>query len=124
MGIFLKNNLVYVADESNHAIRVVDYDGGKVTTLFGTGAAGNVDGTFAQVKLNLPSNVAVDDNGLIYVTDRGNNSLRVFDTRSQTSQTILTGLNAPYGLTIDGNGVLYLGEWSAGANRVVKLTVK
>ena len=124
VGIFLKNNLIYVADESNHAIRVVDYDGGKVTTLFGTGTAGNVDGAFGAVKLNLPSNVVVDNDGLIYVTDRGNKSLRVFDTRSQTSQTLLTGLNAPYGLTIDKAGVLYLGEWGTSVNRLLKLTVK
>lgn len=124
VGVFLKNNLLYVADEGNHAIRVVDYDGGKVTTILGTGAAGNVDGAFGAVKLNLPSNVVVDDNGLIYVTDRGNGSLRVFDTRSQTSQTLLTGLNAPYGLTIDKAGVLYLGEWGQGTNRILKLTVK
>ena len=124
VGIFLKNNLIYVADESNHAIRVVDYDGGKVTTLFGTGTAGNVDGAFSSVKLNLPSNVVVDNDGLIYVTDRGNSTLRVFDTRSQTSQTLLTGLNAPYGLTIDKAGVLYLGEWGQGSNRILKLTVK
>ncbi len=124
VGIFFKNNLIYVADESNHAIRTVDFDGGKVTTLFGTGAAGNVDGTFDKVKLNLPSNVVVDDNGLIYVTDRGNNSLRVFDPSSQTSQTLLTGLNGPYGLTIDKSGTLYLSEWGVGSNRILKLTVK
>ena len=124
VGIFLKNNLIYAADEGNHSIRTIDFDNGKVTTILGTGAAGNVDGTFASVKLNLPSNVVVDNDGLIYVTDRGNNSLRVFDPRSQTSQTLLTGLNAPYGLSIDKNGTLYLGEWSSGSNRVLKLTVK
>ncbi len=124
VGIFLKNNLIYVADEGNHSIRTVDFDGGKVTTLFGTGAAGNVDGAFDKVKLNLPSNIVVDDNGLIYVTDRGNSSLRVFDPSNQTSQTLLTGLNAPYGLTIDKNGILYLSEWSQGNNRILKLTVR
>ncbi len=125
VGIFLKNNLIYVADESNHAIRVIDYDGGKVTTLIGTGSAGNVDGSFSSVKLNIPSNVVVDDNGLIYVTDRGNNSLRVFDTVSQTSQTLLTGLNSPYALTIDKTGgFVYIGEWGAGTNKVLKVAIK
>jgi Domain of unknown function (DUF5018)/IPT/TIG domain/NHL repeat len=125
VGIYLKNNLVYVADEGNHAIRVVDYDNAKVTTLFGTGTSGNVDGNFADVKLNLPSNVVVDDAGLVYVTDRGNNSLRVFDTRNQTSQTLLTGLNAPYGLAIDKTGsFLYVGEWGVGTNKVIKVAIK
>lgn len=125
VGIYVKNNLVYVADEGNHAIRVVDYDNAKVTTLFGTGTAGNVDGNFSDVKLNLPSNVVVDDAGLIYVTDRGNNSLRVFDTRNQTSQTLLTGLNSPYGLAIDKTGsFLYIGEWGVGTNKVIKVVIK
>jgi hypothetical protein len=125
VSLFLKNNLLYVADEGNHAIRVVDYDGAKVTTLLGTGTAGNVDGNFADVKLSLPANVVVDDAGLIYVTDRGNNSLRVFDPRSQTSQTLLTGLNNPYGLAIDKTGSnLYVGEWGAGTNRVIKVAIK
>ncbi len=124
VSVFFKNNLLYVADESNHSIRTVDFDGGKVTTLFGTGAAGNVDGTFDKVKLNLPANVVVDNDGLIYVTDRGNNSLRVFDPSNQTSQTLLTGLSAPYGLTIDKSGTLYVSEWSSGTNRILKLTVK
>ena len=125
VGIYLKNKLVYVADEGNHAIRVVDFDNAKVTTLIGKGTAGNVDGNFADVKLNLPSNVVVDDAGLVYVTDRGNNSLRVFDTRNQTSQTLLTGLNTPYGLAIDKTGsFLYVGEWGVGTNKVIKVAIK
>lgn len=121
VGISLKNNLLYVADEGNHAIRVVDYNAGTVNTLVGNGSAGNVDGSFSTARLNLPSNVVVDNAGLIYVTDRGNGKLRVFDPRSQTSQTLLSGLNAPYGLSIDNNGTLYLGEWGQGTNRILKL---
>ncbi|MEZ0610201.1 IPT/TIG domain-containing protein [Fibrella sp. WM1] len=124
VGIFLKNNLLYVADEGNHAVRVVDYNAGTVSTLFGNGTAGNADGAASAVRLNLPSNVVVDNSGLVYVTDRGNGRLRVFDPRSQTSQTLLSGLNAPYGLSIDNSGTLYLGEWGSGTNRVLKLTVK
>jgi YVTN family beta-propeller protein len=78
----------------------------------------------AATRFNLPANVVVDNTGLIYVTDRGNGRLVVIDPRSQTSQTLLTGLNTPYGLTIDNAGTLYLGEWSSGTNRVLKLTVK
>lgn len=124
VGVFLKKNLLYVADEGNHAIRVVDYNAGTVNTLLGTGAAGSVDGLFSAVRLNLPANVVVDNAGLIYVTDRGNGRLRVFDPRSQTSQTLLSGLNAPYGLSIDAAGTLYVGEWGQGTNRILKLTVK
>ncbi|MBO0948942.1 IPT/TIG domain-containing protein [Fibrella forsythiae] len=124
VGIFLKNNLLYVADEGNHAVRVIDYNAGTVNTLFGNGTAGNADGNASAVRLNLPANVVVDNSGLVYVTDRGNGKIRVFDPRSQTSQTLISGLNAPYGLSIDNSGALYVGEWGAGTNRILKLTVK
>jgi hypothetical protein len=124
LGIFLKNGLVYVADGKNNAIRVVDFKGGTTTTLIGDGTRGNVDGPFASARLSYPSNVAVDADGLVYITDQGNGSLRLYDPVSKTLQTVLTGLSAPYGLTIDKTGTLYLGEWSNGTNRILKLTVK
>jgi IPT/TIG domain/NHL repeat len=124
VGVFFKNDQLYVADEGNHAIRSIDYTAGTVNTVAGNGTAGNAVGTLAATRLNLPANVVVDNAGLIYVTDRGNGRLVVIDPRSQTSQTLLTGLNTPYGLSIDNAGTLYLGEWSSGTNRVLKLTIK
>ncbi|MBC7568587.1 MAG: hypothetical protein H7319_02485 [Spirosoma sp.] len=52
VGISLKNNLLYVADEGNHAIRVIDYTAGTVNTLVGNGTAGNATGTFSATRLN------------------------------------------------------------------------
>ncbi len=124
VGVTLKNNLLYVADEGNHAIRVIDYNAGTVNTLVGNGSASNATGAFGATRLNLPSNVVVDNSGLIYVTDRGNGRIVMLDPRSQTSQTLISGLNAPYGLSIDNAGALYVGEWGAGTNRILKLTVK
>lgn len=124
VGVTLKNNLLYVADEGNHAIRVIDYTAGTVNTLVGNGTAGNAAGAFSTTRLNLPANIALDNSGLIYITDRANGRILLLDPRSQTSQTLISGLNAPYGLTIDAAGTLYVGEWGQGTNRILKLTVK
>lgn len=125
VGLAYKNDLLYVADEGNHAIRVIDYNAGTVSTLVGNGTPGNATGAFSATRLNTPCNIAVDNSGLIYITDRANGRIVLLDPRSQTSQTLISGLNAPYGLTVDKNGAVYVGEWSLqGSNRILKLTVK
>jgi len=63
---------VYVADCSNHTIRKVT-PSGVVTTLAGTaGAAGYIDGDSSAALFNVPADVALDDNGNLYVVDQGN----------------------------------------------------
>lgn len=67
---------VYVADQSNHAVRVIE--NGKVTTI-GTGAAGFADGPASSAAFNQPTSVAVDGDGYLYVADYGNHRIRVID---------------------------------------------
>jgi sugar lactone lactonase YvrE len=63
---------VYVADCSNHTIRKVT-PSGVVTTLAGTaGVAGYVDGDISAALFYAPADVALDDNGNLYVADQGN----------------------------------------------------
>jgi sugar lactone lactonase YvrE len=67
---------VYVADLFNHAIRKITA-GGVVTTLAGAaGMGGSADGTGAAARFNVPSGVAVDNPGNIYVSDAGNSTIR------------------------------------------------
>ena len=75
-GIFVDSaGKVYVADTSNSAIRLIS--GGLVSTLAGDGTKGLVDGAAASARFDLPQGVAVDGNGLIYVGDRSNHSVRL-----------------------------------------------
>jgi hypothetical protein len=72
----LQGNL-YIADMSNHRIRMVDTDG-IIHTVVGTGEPGyNGDGIPAtQAQLNRPGGVAVDTYGNIYIADYYNHRVR------------------------------------------------
>ena len=64
-----------VADRANHRIRVVT-TGGVVTTLAGS-SAGYADGQGSTASFNAPTGIALDDFGLLYVTDTSNQRIRV-----------------------------------------------
>src|SRR5205823_5880159 len=57
---------IYIADSQNNAIRKLDLLSHQVTTLT------------APQSLLRPSGVAITTNGLIYVSDTGNNSIKSF----------------------------------------------
>ncbi len=66
---------VYVADFSNNAIRKISPDG-YTQTLAGTGAYGFNDGPGATAIFGNTYDVAVDNEGNVYATDRGNSKIR------------------------------------------------
>ena len=70
-------NLLYVADSGNHTIRQIAVSTGEVTTLAGTaGSAGENDGTGSAALFDTPYGVAVDGDGIVYVADKRNNTIR------------------------------------------------
>jgi trimeric autotransporter adhesin len=68
---------VYIADEGNNAIRMVD-NAGKITTIAGTGTNGySGDGGLAVVaELSSPKTVSVDGLNRLYIADYDNNVIR------------------------------------------------
>lgn len=68
----------YIPDQKNHAIRKMTKEG-KVTTLAGTGKEGYKDGDLNLAEFNNPTGVAVDSQGMVYVTDRNNHRIRVIE---------------------------------------------
>jgi DNA-binding beta-propeller fold protein YncE len=65
---------VFIADRNNHRIRMLDASG--VTTLAG-GVAGWQDGPATKARFNLPTGIAVDGAGRIFVADTGNQRIRL-----------------------------------------------
>ncbi|HJU54876.1 MAG TPA: SMP-30/gluconolactonase/LRE family protein [Pyrinomonadaceae bacterium] len=66
-----------VADTGNHRLRRVTLEG-AVTTIAGTGEPGVVDGKPEAALFNEPTGVAIDGDGIVYVTDAGGAAVRVF----------------------------------------------
>ena len=85
--------------------RVHKYDP-KGRPLFSWGEPGTDPGCF-----NLPHNIATDAEGLVYVADRENHRVQVFDAEGRYLAQI-NNLHRPCGLLIDRRegGTIYVGE--------------
>ena len=68
---------LYIADTSNHVIRMVT-TGGTISTIAGTNTGGYAGdgGPAINAELEFPTGVAVDKGGNIYIADSGNNVIR------------------------------------------------
>ncbi len=108
---------LWVGESSRHRVRMVSA-AGEVTTPFGTGAAGFVDGPAATAKIHTPSGLALGPKGLVWFSDTGNKRVRAYDPAKKTVTTkIGTGtsgyvdgpaakaaLTSPTALHIDASG--------------------
>lgn len=68
------NGTIYIADERNHAIRMIE--NGVVTTIAGTGVAGDVSGPGESAQFNHPACVLVNKAGHLIISDRLNNKIK------------------------------------------------
>jgi len=100
-GLCVKSNgEIFVALASLHKIVKMDLGGNVLLTLGSTAGAG-------QTQFNSPNDVDVDASGNIYVADRGNMRVQVFDALGNflRSQAFTTSVN---GVTISPDGHLYV----------------
>lgn len=111
---------LYVADDGNHAVRIVT-TGGVVTTLAGTiGTSGSANGTGTAATFNSPAGIATDGTN-VYVADSGNNTIRrivistgvvttIAGTAGTAGSTDGAGasalFNVPTGLTLNATGTI------------------
>jgi sugar lactone lactonase YvrE len=127
---------VYIAENSTHRVRRIDYRG-VITTVAGTGVPGYSGdrGPARKAKLSYPTSIAVDGSGNVYVADLGNSRIRKIDRRGIITTVAGTGrrgpggvegpatraeLNLPIGVAWGPDGALYIAD--AGNNRVKKVT--
>ncbi|MBL7500465.1 protein kinase [Frankia sp. CNm7] len=109
-----KRGHLYIADTYNERVRRVDRNG-IVTTVAGNGVKGFAGdaGPATKAQLSWPWDVAVADDGTLYIVDIENNRVRRIDTRGVITTVAGTGdaggnYNGPVGedgLTFSGDGV-------------------
>jgi hypothetical protein len=115
---------VYIADSHNHRIRKVS--GGTITTIAGTGAPGysGDGGAAAAAQLSLPSAVAVDGSGNVYIADTNNQRIRkitgtTITTIAGNGEEFYAGdgaaataavLDLPTGVAVDATGNVYIAD--------------
>ncbi len=129
---------VYVADSGNNAIRKIAPDG-VVSTFAGSekGEAGSTSATEivkgTDARFSSPARLAIDTDGSIYVTDRGNSTIRKITAAGLVStfagtagivgSTDGTGSTAsfllPIGIAVDTSHNVYVGD---GKNTIRKIT--
>jgi streptogramin lyase len=93
---------VYLGDTAQHVIRKVSPTG-VVSTFAGlAGSSGSSDGTGGSARFYLPTGLAVDGSGNLYVADTGNNTIRKITPAAVVST--LAGIPTTYGTWADGTG--------------------
>lgn len=103
---FGDNDVLYLADRLNHAVRMVDIrdDSPILLTMAGSGAPGVISPNGAR--FNNPTSLAVDFHGTVVVTDDGNNRIRLV---GQNLSRPLSPFDAPVdllGTNPDGSPVV------------------
>ncbi|HWA88213.1 MAG TPA: protease pro-enzyme activation domain-containing protein [Opitutus sp.] len=125
---------LYVPDGGGETVRKITPDG-EVTTLAGApGIAGFADGAGSAARFNLPTGIAVDGDGNVYVADLLNHRVRKItpagvvttlagtDTAGSTDgdSTVAT-FDLPAGVAVDAEGNVYVAD--SGNNNVREITL-
>jgi sugar lactone lactonase YvrE len=99
-----KSNNLYFVEQAAGRVRRLDTATGRVTAIAGVGASGfSGDGGLATgATLNVPQQIALDADGNLFITDRGNDRIRRVDAKSGIITTFAGGGTLPEGQIGDG----------------------
>jgi len=131
IGIDAQGNL-YVSDVNNNIIRKITA-AGIVSTFAGSGVQGLGDGPASTANFNIPSGIAIDASGNVYVADSYNNIIRQISGGIVNTYAGIAGSGGkgngsasnayflrPSGLAVDASGNLYVSD--SGNNLIRKIT--
>ncbi len=138
-GLACTEGLIYVADTGNHALRLIDIDGDRVSTIAGLGRRGHPLGPpteAASTPLASPWDLEVDSDGLLYIANAGTHQIGRMDLEAGTVEAFagsgmesitdgagpVAALAQPSGLAIDvEGGLLFFADSETSALRSVEL---
>lgn len=126
-GLAVSAGALYIADTHNHRIRKLDLGSGTITTIAGRAAGFSGDGgPAAAAQLDMPTALALDGNGNLYIADMQNHRIRKIDLSSGIITTVAgngtqgfsgdggpatsAAIDSPDGLAVDVNQNLYLAD--------------
>jgi sugar lactone lactonase YvrE len=110
---------VYIADYGNSKIRKIDTSG-IINTIAGTGSIGysGDGGPATAASLNLPTGVAVDRAGNVYIADNQNSRVRKVDSSGTITTIVSTGMSGvsalffPEDVAVDTVGHVYIADYN------------
>ena len=138
-GVAWMDDVLFVADTENHAIRKIAFDQNKVVTVAGTGGQGpwmSSGGRGTATSISSPWDIACKDN-VVYVAMAGNHQIWAYDVRTENilpfagsgHENIVDGsarqaqLAQPSGISIFEN-TLYFADSEVSAVRKIDLSEK
>ncbi|HKP87356.1 MAG TPA: SMP-30/gluconolactonase/LRE family protein [Blastocatellia bacterium] len=135
LEISADGRFLFVADTRNNRIRKIDLLNNRVDTFAGSGRSGNVDGPRGEASFSVPIGLALDQDGLLYVSEVGGNDIRRVDAQGNVSTLTGNGskfkdgpgldakFDSPHGLAIDvQRGILYVADQEN--SRIRKITLR
>ncbi|MCB0279200.1 MAG: hypothetical protein KDD94_06850 [Calditrichaeota bacterium] len=122
-----KDNVIFSDRRLNKLFRL-DQKSGSITVLSGTGdrSFSGDNGSAKNAALSIPEIIYMDQNGDLYICDRGNYRVRIIDAKSGMIRTVAgTGkfgysgdggpalaadLSNPFGVTLDEKGNIWIAD--------------
>ncbi len=131
---------LFIADRNNHRVRQVNAQTGIITSIAGDGLIGfgGDDVLATKTSLSLPSGLALDKKGNLFIADTGNDRIRRVDAQTGIIITIagnglngFTGdggvakearLDSPSDITLDADGNLFVSDGNH--NRIRRVDIQ
>ncbi len=128
---------IHIVDTNSHRVRKIDAATGNISTIAGDGTYGfsGDGGPATAAHMRLPSSVAADADGNLYIADQSNRRIRKVDAATGAISTIAgdgefgssgdggrataARMYYPSGLIVDGDGRVYFAD--QGARRIRRL---